>query len=88
MNKNIKVAKISLDVLEKLQKAGFIVEIQQITVKPANPRPKYALKDTISVLQQTYKRGLESDPKDLKDVKSLPHLKALKKRLGVSSEQN
>lgn len=58
MNKNIKVSKISLDALDKLQKAGFVVEIGQVTIRPANPRHYYELADTISALKKDLKQGI------------------------------
>lgn len=61
MSKKIKVSKISLEHFDLLRAAGYVVEIEQLTVKPANPKLFYDQAATISVLTKQRKRGL--DPK-------------------------
>lgn len=57
--KKIKVSKISLKHFDLLRAAGYQVEIEQMTIKPANPRLKYDQADAISVLTKQRKRGLD-----------------------------
>lgn len=61
MSKRIKVSKISLEHFDMLRAAGYQIDIEQVTIKPANPKLKYAHADAISVLTKQRKQGL--DPK-------------------------
>lgn len=90
MNKSIKVSKISLESLDQLRQAGYIVEIQQITVIPSNPRLDYVDAAAIRVLTKNFKRGIDKPEIKAKVTKksadSSDNLKSLKRRLAY--EQN
>lgn len=78
MNKRIKVSKISLEHFDLLRAAGYQVEIEQMTIKPANPKLKYGDADAISVLTKQRKRGLDpkivpSKPESLDEVLKRMH---------------
>lgn len=83
MSKSIKVSKISLNSLNQLRAAGYHVEFEQVTMTPANPRHKYDLADTISVLTKAHKKGLDLKAPVIKPAKLNKALRGLSKKLGV-----
>lgn len=77
--KVIKVSKISLESLNQLRAAGFHIEFEQVTLKPANPRHSYDLQPVINELTRAHKLGIE--PKKI--VKSNKALKGLSKKVSL-----
>lgn len=53
--KTLKVSKISLESLDRLRELGYDVLIEQVTIKPKNPRVIYAFEDAINVLTKKSK---------------------------------
>lgn len=93
MSKVIKVSKISLHQLDLLRAAGYVVEIEQATITPKNPRHKYDLADTISVLTRSHRQGTDKDkvkPKadPRKNLATSNNLESLKRRMGVYNEKD
>lgn len=79
--KVIKVSKISLESLNQLRAAGFHIEFEQVTLKPANPRHSYDLQPVINELTKAHKLGIE--PPKPKPIKSNKALKGLSKKVSL-----
>lgn len=74
MSKRIKVSKISLEHFDMLRAAGYHIEIEQVTIKPSNPKLKYDQADAISVLTKQRKQGLDPKVTPNKPKKSLKEM--------------